>query len=325
MPKNLRRSKRKAQDTTILHTPVPVKPQINPTLLQQQLNQQQNTMLLKYVQMHRNFKPSQRSKVMLRKIANSSKVPLEYRSLPILKLLTQTVEEMIMQEMEIIVWSIYLERFVWGHSGFPFKVLLFLSAYASKEYLNEDIQPFKTYVSIKFPQFARAYNVFIRRCGKQIAINPIVLNSKFQELTQVPKSSKQVHHYNYYVDEILDMAPPYQHENAPPEDKILHSSINSLHLIDSEKSEALQDAQEAVSEEEEPQMPILAKLDSVLGAQPENSVIVKSEGGFSTIGCSWMYNDLGASTQQEKQEDPPMPSLGRNSSLFSAFWNSQNM
>lgn len=96
--------------------------------------------------------------------------------------------------------------------------------------------------------------------------------------------------YNYYVDAILEMAPPYQHESEGAPELKIPSSIHSSYFEDSglnSSGSILPDsfqAREASSEEEDP--PLLAKLDSMLIPNPslEEYSMMKSTFSLMSFG-----------------------------------------
>lgn len=50
------------------------------------------------------------------KIANDPKINTALRKLPILNILRETAKDLILNTLEIAVWSIYLDRYVWAYA-----------------------------------------------------------------------------------------------------------------------------------------------------------------------------------------------------------------
>jgi hypothetical protein len=114
---------------------------------------------------------------------------------------------LLLNELEIVVWAIYLEKYVWPNATEQnFSELLLYSAFAAKTYMNEDIQVFQQFiVRQKISNFNKVYNDWLGTYRQKMGIPPKELNKKFIYLSkslQVDESST-VTDYNYYVDEIL--------------------------------------------------------------------------------------------------------------------------
>jgi len=70
-------------------------------------------------------------------------VPAEIRRLPLLRSLCDTAKDLLLNELEIVVWAIYLEKYVWpAAKEEDLSEMLLYSAFAAKTYMNEDIQAF---------------------------------------------------------------------------------------------------------------------------------------------------------------------------------------
>jgi len=51
-----------------------------------------------------------------------------------------------MNTFEIVVWAIYLERYVWPANGINLKNALLFSAFTAKEYLNDDVLNIESWI-----------------------------------------------------------------------------------------------------------------------------------------------------------------------------------
>lgn len=88
------------------------------------------------------------------------------------------------------------------------------TAFAVKSQLTEDASPYKAYLMSKMTGFWEEYSGVFESIRPLLTINAKDINNKFKELSKlvgVPGDSK-IHDYNYYVDEILQISPPYSQD-----------------------------------------------------------------------------------------------------------------
>ena len=95
---------------------------------------------------------------------------------------------------------------MWNSRASSLKELIYCTGYATKSYTNDDPNLFLTYLSDKINKFLAVYT----RWHSQVylRVDPCKLNLKFLELTK-PLGDMNIINYNYYVDEVLESAPPY--------------------------------------------------------------------------------------------------------------------
>ncbi|CAG9315413.1 unnamed protein product [Blepharisma stoltei] len=91
---------------------------------------------------------SQKSLTLIRRIVHSKEIPSEIRGQPLFKYILDVYEKLSLSEIEVTVWAIYLDRFVWNDKELPLRLLLIISAYAAKSYLS-DTKIFYEYISSK--------------------------------------------------------------------------------------------------------------------------------------------------------------------------------
>jgi DNA-binding winged helix-turn-helix (wHTH) protein len=156
---------------------------------------------------------TQQAQLFLRRMTSSKKVPIEYKHLPLLRMLVETCKELILKEFEIAVWSIYLEKVVWSDKSISLPLSLYISAYVVKKNLNKDVSDLKSYLINKIPEFGNHASNWISEHIDQIEIKPYELNQKFKELSQPP--AHDLIDYNFYVDDILQIAPPSSSSDKP--------------------------------------------------------------------------------------------------------------
>jgi hypothetical protein len=154
---------------------------------------------------------SQLSMLVIRRLIAEAAVPAPRSKESLLKMLSETAKELLLNELELVVWSIYLEKFVWKDLGLPLETLLMYSAFAVKTYMNDEITVFQTHLNSRFSNFTSRYNEWITKHRSRMGIAPRELNTKFKKLTKplISQDDVKVIDYNYYVDEILQISPPY--------------------------------------------------------------------------------------------------------------------
>lgn len=149
---------------------------------------------------------TQQAQLFLRRITSAKKVPIEFKHLPLLRMLVETCKELILKEFEIAVWSLYLEKVVWSDRTISLPLSLIISAYAVKKNLNKDVSDLKSYLVKKMPNFGIYSDNWINDHREQLDIKPYELNQKYKELSLPP--AHDLIDYNFYVDDILQIAPP---------------------------------------------------------------------------------------------------------------------
>jgi hypothetical protein len=163
---------------------------------------------------------SQTTQMFLRMIAASPLVPKACRQAPLLRYFYEASKELMMNELEVALWAIYLERLVWPTSDSSVTLELSFTAFAAKLYLNDDIEPIEAYLNRRVVNFSTLHEHWAE--GKQLSVTPRELNGKFKALHRVVQQPEEdaLVDYNYYVDDILQIAPSTQHpeelELEPP-------------------------------------------------------------------------------------------------------------
>ncbi|CAG9317869.1 unnamed protein product [Blepharisma stoltei] len=342
--RSLRKKKEKDPPINLLHAPVPLKPQAHLTVEQEEHLKKQTLLFADYTRLRQEYKISHRNHIILRRVVADPAIPWEFMQYPLLILISETTQEMMFNDFEIIVWNIYLKRFAWTQAALPLKIILFITAYAIKAYLNDSMDLFFAYLSIKFPQFSRAYHYWLDKNKNHLKIRLQDINDSFRVLTKpaIELKDEELTNYNYYVDDILDMAPPYQHETEGAPEVKIPSSIHSSFFEESVMSSTTSclpenfEAKEANSEEEPEEMqdnPLLKRLDSMLipNSNLEEYSIMKSTmsvmsvGSVGGLGNSWMFEHLGESGFRPIEHKDTLNVPVKNESfLFTSYWSSQN-
>ncbi|CAG9316255.1 unnamed protein product [Blepharisma stoltei] len=149
---------------------------------------------------------------MLRRIMMSESISRDFQIKPLYVNLSGIIDELMMSEIEIALWAIYLENIVWKKfDTFSEQVLLF-SAYKAKLYLNgNSIKPIKVYLMAKIDGFQKNFKQWHQQYEDKFDIELKEINSKFNYLKKFKGAEIDYGtlSYNYYVDVILLSAIPY--------------------------------------------------------------------------------------------------------------------
>lgn len=176
-----------------------------------------NRNLENYYELHSNFVRdgiSQQCQHLIRKIVQGHEVPEAARVQPLLMYFNVVTQEFLLNELEIVVLGIYLEKFAWSDSNSSAECIVRFTSYAAKEYLAEDMGPLNAFLSYKYPGFIENYESWKVNFSNLFMVNPKDLNDKFNELSKavsLPDEGK-IMDYNYYVDEILQCNPNLTYE-----------------------------------------------------------------------------------------------------------------
>ena len=245
---------------------------------------------------------SQQSQHLIRKIIHSPFVPELAKLQPLLIIFNTLTQELLMNELEIVVLSIYLEKFVWSDDSTPLPNLLRFVGYAVKHYLCEDLNPINAYLANKYQGFLEDFSIWQERYKAYMSVNPKDLNDKFKELSKavsVPGDTK-IMDYNYYVDEILQILPMAISEKQPIEELTKDPEVIAVYAAFKNKAKII------TKESEDEYLPILNKLDSVLSGVHDLELV---HGGNASLShtllkkidsnCDVILNQ----SDEEKEED----------------------
>ena len=325
VPRRSQRKKpEKPQQNRMLCIPIPSRVLAKPSPQQEAKINQATGYLNIYKELISHYTLTQTRQIYILRIVSDRKIPLQFQSMPLLRLIRHTVEEMMMNDIEIVMWAIYLDRFAWQEFSQCLKLLLYISAYAVKSYLSSSLEPFQAYLTYKFNNFSLYFNKWLEKSKNKLCTSPRDLNKKFTYLSaRLQPEEVYLINYNFTVDEILEMAPPYQHEgNHKVESQ--PSSVHSSYFEPNSPCTIMDiEAKEVQSDEEGPEMPILARLDSVFAMNAliskcdENSMLLDNMSGSCGINNSWMLENIEAS--KSINEDETLPQLAEQQSLFTYY------
>ena len=159
---------------------------------------------------------------MLRRISNSPQISYISRAQPLLRLLIDAAQELLLTPIEIAVFDIYLSRFGWNDTSLPLDYLLFYVGLAAKRYLGGRIHHIAEHLNYKTRNFSDNFSRWDIGTYKELNIDMHQLNQAYNRLTE--KSQEKCINYNYYVDEILQIALPYLTDSKERNEKLNRDS-----------------------------------------------------------------------------------------------------
>ena len=114
-PPECRRSQRKKEvkksNNRGICVPIPSRVLVKPSSQQEQKIKEATGYFNIYKELINHYTLTQTRELFILRIATDKKIPLEFKTFPLLRLIRQTVQEMMMNDIEIVLWAIYLERF----------------------------------------------------------------------------------------------------------------------------------------------------------------------------------------------------------------------
>lgn len=182
---------------------------------------------------------SHKSQLFLRRIASSA--PNGGQAL--LEKLNEICKQVLLNELEIVLWSFYLEKYVWYDDSSPQSDLLLFSAFASKEFLNSDTSLIDAHLHTIIPDFERRFKLWIRNKSRSVSHRD--MNIRYYELSIPIRNfeDSSIVDYNQYVTQLLDTN--HSHKREEKEGEIEEELPNKRGKVD------LYNASQATSDEEE--------------------------------------------------------------------------
>jgi hypothetical protein len=236
---------------------------------------------------------------------------------------------MMMNEIEVVLWSIYLDRFVWKELGTHLKLMIYMTAFAVKSYMGCQVEPFLAYLTFKFNHFSAYFNKWLVNAKSRLTTSPSEINKKFSFLSGRMKIDEvKLVNLNFVVDYILDMAPPYSQDKQPKIDS-QSSSLQSSYFDQTLPCPNINvediEGKEVQSEDEVQPQGLMVRMDSVFAYPCKVSEIHETNEQLKMsfdISNSWMLDNLD--TGKEVIEDEPLPHLVGETSYFTYYMSQSN-
>ncbi|OMJ88600.1 hypothetical protein SteCoe_9465 [Stentor coeruleus] len=148
----------------------------------------------------------QKFQMMLSVIPKFVKFSSKARSLPVLNFLQESAKKYFMNELEIAALSLFLSSVQWELRNYSVEEVIESCCLLSKKFFESD-QELLNYLETKLESQYSNIDKITSLIKKKIHIDLKKLNKRLKALI---KSSKKFNiNYNYYVDEIIRMSPPY--------------------------------------------------------------------------------------------------------------------
>ena len=139
----------------------------------------------------------------LRNIATRSKLNAGYEQL--FGWLNEIANELLMEELEVVLWGIYMEQAISNELVYEEEVWLWLSAFAAKQYFSVDVRVLENACGSHVKGFSSIYADWRSRTTMALDVSLMDLNSMLTALSR-PSSSPDRglgRDYNAVVTELL--------------------------------------------------------------------------------------------------------------------------
>jgi hypothetical protein len=325
-PTTPRRSNRKkplkSENPKSICIPVPSKTLVKPSHTQEEKTRVMTSNFNIYKEQSSHFQLTQSQSLFILRLSTSKSIPLQFFSVPVFKLLHQTTCEMMLNEIELVLWGIYLDRFVWREVVNHLKLMLYMTAFAVKSYMGSAIEPFSAYLSFKFHNFSACFNKWLVNAKPRLAVSPKELNKKFSLLSKrIGLNEQSLLNVNFLVDEILDKAPPYSQDKNLKVDSAsssLQGSYFDPNLPCASVSVADIEGKEVLSEDETQPPALMVRMDSVFAYPCKSEMNDAGNMKMSfDVANSWMLENLEHGKETIEEEN--LPQLTGEVSFFTLY------
>lgn len=143
----------------------------------------------------------------LRRMASGRVFAMEAQRGPVQQYLADVTKLLFLNELELVVWDLYLTGTQWGHLPMSFQTLLVTSAYYVKSVMNGiDISYILAYLDKHIAQFHAYFTIWANFCGTTYSVNPKELHQHYRFLLAPQREDESCQlNYNYYVDDIINL------------------------------------------------------------------------------------------------------------------------
>ena len=173
--------------------------------------------------------------MLINRIFHDSKMlPKELRNnFSLHSIFTKAIRQLLMNELELIYFSIYLDIFGWRNNNYEIMEYFLITGFNVKKNLNDNINYIEEYLNLHYVGFSDKYNNWINNIkDKKFEINFKIVNEKYSELKRPynPYCKNNFIDYNSAVDRILHMSLPYNENSKHQENK----NVNNIVIDDCE-------------------------------------------------------------------------------------------
>lgn len=165
----------------------------------------------KFTEQLSRFSLTFQAEVMIIRLIRATNRFKEFQVYPLIKIFMEICCELMMSELEIAGFSVYLSRFVWPNHCNSLLILLYTIGFTIKLQFSERLDPILAHIIEKFPCFLNFFNGWIGKNEEMMKIDLAEVNHEFSLLTRKPFDDVAVG-VNFYVDYILEIAPASGYE-----------------------------------------------------------------------------------------------------------------
>ena len=180
----------------------------------------------------------------------SKQLPKELRkNFSLHSLVIKVVKQLMMNELEIVYFSLYLDKFGWKNENFELMDYFIIAALKVKKYLNKEVGSIEFFINMQYPNVIQKYNNLFKDKKDLNTLNeisPFDLNERYNLLKRPYNAycKKNFIDYNESVERILKMSMPYsdnsKSRNGKKKKQKSHSTIkstkNTIVLIPKDKT-----------------------------------------------------------------------------------------
>jgi len=136
---------------------------------------------------------------------------------PLMQLLSNACKTMMLSEFEIAAWASWLDKLeLIDESEYKWEDYVLFTAFYIKMSLNDEDylnDMFQSFFNWYIRGFIVKFNNWLKNNKNMFQFNPIEVNKKFKELNKPfnPQQDKDFIDYNHWVDDILQISPPYNY------------------------------------------------------------------------------------------------------------------
>lgn len=145
---------------------------------------------------------------MVRRISHSARIDPKFRSQSVLRLLVDSTQELMLSPFEVAVFAIYLDRFGWKEPFLSPHIMLTYVGLASKIFMEADVSHILKFLSGRIMNVEKEFKNWYKNIEEFTKINIVEINETYNGLSEISVSG--IVNYSYYVDEILQISPPYK-------------------------------------------------------------------------------------------------------------------
>ena len=211
-----------------------------------------------------------------RMFSDSKTLPKDLRTnYPLHSLLTKIIRQLMMNELELVYFSIYLDTFGWKNNNVDIMEHFLMTGLSVKKFLNVNTEYLENFLNNEYPCLLDKFNHWLKTekdYNNLITISPRDVNERFRLLKRPYNTycKNNFIDYNESVDRILHMSLPYN-ESAKQ-----NNEIKMFHSLD----------------EFEPKSKTLEKLQLI--ASNDNNYIANNNVSGSVNNCNGI-NRIGNS------------------------------